>query len=583
MVTVLPSTSFISVFGSQQFTVTVTGTTNKNVTWKVNGVAGGSQTAGFISASGLYVAPGAAPSKVTDGTSIPITITAVSQASASASGSVQTFVLADPNRNTQNGAILLGTSGGNKTDSVAGKCCSGTLGSLVTRSGTTFILSNNHVLAKSDFGTTGGPATGDPITQPGLAETFCQLTGLTTVANLSEFYNLQTGSLPRIDAAIAQVVNGQVDPNGKILLLGGTQTGGVPDSGAPAGGSGITATVSMNVAKSGRTTGLTCSSVIGIHMSSSVDYTQNCDGTGTKFTVMYNDLVQVQGGAFSAPGDSGSLIVQTETAQPVALLFAGSDTDSIGNAISDVLNFFTANGGSATTIIGGAQHAILGCSLPNRPASAVVTLTASALTGSALQKALATRDAHGPELLGHPEVQAVGVGVSYDNSAEVAILLFVTKGQPQTGLPLQVDGVRTRIIEDELFSHRGALNADESAELERNVPAAQSVYPISDAEVARARIVHKAYVDELLKKAGVQGVGITSSVDSPGEAALLIMTIRGVPLDPIPPVIDGLRTRVRESSRFHAGYGDSQPRRTCSLPAAKIAKAADASVAPSGH
>jgi hypothetical protein len=72
-----------------------------------------------------------------------------------------------------------------------------------------------------------------------------------------------------------------------------------------------------------------------------------------------------------------------------------------------------------------------------------------------------------------------------------------------------------------------------------------------------------------MKQAGVQGVGIGSSVDSPGEAALMIFTIRGVPQDPIPAVIDGLRTRVRESSRFRAGSVGSEVQRACKLPPAK--------------
>jgi len=41
----------------------------------------------------------------------------------------------------------------------------------------------------------------------------------------------------------------------------------------------------------------------------------------------------------------------------------------------------------------------------------------------------------------------------------------------------------------------------------------------------------------------------------------MIFVIRGVAHDPIPPVIDGLRTRVRESSPFRAGFGDT-PRPT---------------------
>ena len=106
------------------------------------------------------------------------------------------------------------------------------------------------------------------------------------------------------------------------------------------------------------------------------------------------------------------------------------------------------------------------------------------------------------------------------------------------------------------------------------------VYPISDAEVARAKIVHAARADELMKEAGVQGVGIGSSADAPGEAALAIFLIRGVPHDPVPPVIDGLRTRIRESSRFQAGFGDAPARHVCSMPAARKSGPKPVSVTP---
>jgi hypothetical protein len=64
-------------------------------------------------------------------------------------------------------------------------------------------------------------------------------------------------------------------------------------------------------------------------------------------------------------------------------------------------------------------------------------------------------------------------------------------------------------------------------------------------------------------------VGISSSVDSPGEAALMIFVIRGEAHDAIPPVIDGLRTRLRVSSRFRAGFGDAEPHRACSVSVTK--------------
>jgi hypothetical protein len=114
---------------------------------------------------------------------------------------------------------------------------------------------------------------------------------------------------------------------------------------------------------------------------------------------------------------------------------------------------------------------------------------------------------------------------------------------------------------------------DESAQLERGFAPPQQVYAIPETEVARARTVETARVDEWMKKTGVQGVGISSSVDSPGEAALMIYLIRGMEHPAIPAVIDGLRTRVREGSRFRAGLGGPRPGGGCSVPAAKNADA----------
>jgi len=60
---------------TQQFTATVTGTTNTAVTWAIT--AGG--TTDSISSTGLYTAPTAAPAG-------PVTVTATSEADSSAKG-----------------------------------------------------------------------------------------------------------------------------------------------------------------------------------------------------------------------------------------------------------------------------------------------------------------------------------------------------------------------------------------------------------------------------------------------------------------------------------------------------------------
>ena len=568
-VMVSPGTATVPDFGTKQFSAVVNGTSNAAVTWEVNGTPGGSLQFGFISSSGLFVAPGGVPTK-SDGTggstTTTLKVTAVSQANSSASGSA-TVTVVPAGQGSQPVPVNLGTSGGNANDSSTSgntiTCCAGTLGSLVTRGGTQYILSNTHVLARSDIATIG-----DPIIQPGLVDANCNKSQAATVANLSQFYNLETGAAPKIDAAIAQVISGDVSTSGEIEYLGATaDANGIPLPGAPHAGAGAAAAVNMAVAKSGRSTGLTCSTVFSTLTSTSVEYQKGC-GTGTNFSVTYANQVDVAGGSFSAAGDSGSLIVSESTADPVALLYAGSDADTVGNPVSEVLSFFKSGSNSAT-FVGGAAHQVIGCTLPLKPASATLTAQAATASAEGLQRATAVRDVHAPELLAHPEVQAVGVGGSYDNPSEPAILFFVTKGQPRTSIPLQVDGIRTRIVEGDLFSRRGSLTAAESASLEKSVPLPQMTYTISDSEFSRAKAVHTAHVDELMKQSGVQGVGIGSSVDSPGEAALVIFLVRGVPHDPIPAVIDGLRTRIRESSRVRAGFGDTQPKRGCSMPSTR--------------
>jgi len=578
-VTVSPSTATVPDFATQQFTASVNGSPSTAVTWQVSVAGGGQAAAGFISASGLYVAPGGVPTK-SDGkggtATTNVTVTAVSQANAAASGTA-TVTVQPVNEQAQPGAIELGTSGGNALDSTTNTathtitCCGGTLGSLVSRGGLQYILSNTHVLARYVSTSNTFGQTGDSIVQPGLVDTAtCTTSGTHTVGSLSALYHLETPTGTTIDAAIAQVAPGNVDPTGNIFYLGSTtDANGIPVPGAPHQGIGIAATVGMPVAKSGRATGLTCSTVLSIVLSTSVQYHKGC-GSSATFTVNYTNQVQVANGSFSAAGDSGSLIVSQSGADPVALLYAGSDMDTVGNPVGDVLNFF-ASGGNNVTFVGDASptgHQVIGCSLPNKPAS-VSTQAAATVAPEVLREAVAVRDARGPELLAHPEVQAVGVGASRDNPNEAAILFFVTAGQSRTNIPMQVDGVRTRIVEGQLFARRGALTVAESAQLEQSVGVGPEVYPISEAELARAKAVHAAHVEGLMTEPGVQGVGISSSLDAPGEAALMIILVRGVAHNPIPPLIDGLRTRVRESSRFVAGSGDARPTGACAVPASK--------------
>jgi uncharacterized protein (DUF1800 family) len=88
-VNVAPSTITVRTGDTQQFSVTVTGTTNQSVTWSVNGTPGGDSTNGTISLSGLYTPPAQIPAQN------QIRVTATSAANASATSSAQ-VTLANP-------------------------------------------------------------------------------------------------------------------------------------------------------------------------------------------------------------------------------------------------------------------------------------------------------------------------------------------------------------------------------------------------------------------------------------------------------------------------------------------------------
>jgi hypothetical protein len=228
--------------------------------------------------------------------------------------------------------IQLGTSGGWRYDLANGYCCGGTLGSLVLKDGQQYILSNYHVL-EADIVSGGNSRVaqaGDPVIQPGLIDVNCNANNAQNVATLSGIKSLPGSNT---DCAIAQVVSGMVSSTGSILGIGTISATTI----APA--------LNMAVKKSGRTTGLTRSSISGLNATVSVAYENECAG-GSAFTKTYTGQIVIKnrGSKFLAGGDSGSLMVQDITTNPkaVGLLFAGSSTSAIANPISQVLSFLGA-------------------------------------------------------------------------------------------------------------------------------------------------------------------------------------------------------------------------------------------------
>ena len=124
-----------------------------------------------------------------------------------------------PHTQKQTPPIQLGTSGGWTYDLANGFCCGGTSGALVSIGGVQHVLSNYHVY-EADIvpGGNGRTAqTGDPIIQPGLIDVGCVASGAQSIATL-----VKKSSLPgsNVDCAVAKVVTGMVDTQGRILEIG---------------------------------------------------------------------------------------------------------------------------------------------------------------------------------------------------------------------------------------------------------------------------------------------------------------------------------------------------------------------------
>lgn len=232
----------------------------------------------------------------------------------------------------QTAPIQLGTSGGWRYDLANGYCCAGTLGSLIQVGGTQRILSNYHVF-EADIVSGGNgrvATTGDYVIQPGLIDISCNADNAQNVATL-----VVTSSLPdnNVDCSSANVISGMVDPDGAILEIGTLSA------------ATVAAYVGQDVKKSGRTSGLTRSSVSGLNATVSVAYDNECAG-GSAFTVTFTGQILITNRAskFLAGGDSGSLLVEDVTSDPhaVGLLFAGSRSIAVANPIGEVLDFFNA-------------------------------------------------------------------------------------------------------------------------------------------------------------------------------------------------------------------------------------------------
>ena len=467
------------------------------------------------------------------------------------------------NQAGQSGAISLGSSGGNDNDydtyedktgtPYIANCCGGTLGALVEDGASNqYILSNNHVLAESDQA-----RIGDTIDEPGLIDNGCVPLNqagstLRQVGTLTSFVPLASKQ-SNVDAALASVAPGTVDPSGSILQLEAATPGSGDKLGAapPVAGTGEPLTAnnlgSMQVVKSGRTTGLTCSTVASVNLSVRINYFKDCAETQPYYTKTFTNQIGIAGENFSDSGDSGALVVDASNAEPVGLLFSGgTDGDgtglSVANPIGDVLQELGAETGNRLTIAGTSVPHQVSCVQYETTSPDPFTKLIVAKDDAARAKFIA--ETSGQSLLDpRGGVLGVATGKSMDDPGEPALLVYIDQSKGPVSIPQTFDGLRTQAVPTD----SSALSRDRAP----SHPVMQTGIHLSANVLAGADAVVRQYAPQLLLDPAIFGVGVTQSQDNPAEPALLVLVDMDLTPKSMPQTLGGLRVRYMRLHPFH--------------------------------
>lgn len=216
--------------------------------------------------------------------------------------------------------------------------------------GRRLILSNNHVLADSNRG-----VPGDGILQPGRADG--GRSGRDEIARLERFvpiaFSLDTATCP-VASGVAGVASGmaraigsshqlvaiqvnegatnEVDAAVATPLADDLVSDEVREVGVVLGLGVRDPQLGLSVLKSGRTTGRTTGEITVL--GATVDVNYGDAPLRDRIARFENQIVTSE---MSAPGDSGSLLVDAGSHRAVGLLFAGSDRITLHNPIDRVL------------------------------------------------------------------------------------------------------------------------------------------------------------------------------------------------------------------------------------------------------
>jgi hypothetical protein len=316
----------------------------------------------------------------------------------------------------------------------------------------------------------------------------------------------------------------------------------------------------MLLAKSGRTTGLTCAAVSAIDVDVTVDYFTDCAETTHSMTKTFTNQIAVAGTGFSDAGDSGALVVDTANAEPVGLFFAGG-TDAngmehaIASPVADVLADLdaqvpVANAPTSYSFVGAADHPVSCLSYDTARSSSDLSDASAAFSALPLTERERVEAAlPQAQLLLNPAIGIVRVGfaTSKDHLGEGAIAFYVESASP-AAIPASIGGVATVVLPTDASS-------------------AQTPTQPRAASFAQALAAKQRIAANLMKaNPAIFGVGVGQSLDNPSDAAVVLFVDRTKSTGKLPEWIEGQRVRPVLMDRLHVtrSHGSPEHRNGCS-------------------
>lgn len=202
-------------------------------------------------------------------------------------------------------------------------------------------MTNEHVLGQA-----GQVAIGSAVMQPSIgdggtptADLVATLTATTPIDFGTTIINIQGAEIPipnvnTVDAALARLNGGFNLGNREVYWIG------YPAFTTREVSRNVVARMTRPVEKMGRTSEYTVGLVLDVSWDGFVDHSRlfgNPLGTNRAW---FSDQLRILGitGPFSQPGDSGALILDANTKEPVGLLHSGSAPEGFATPIGDVMD-----------------------------------------------------------------------------------------------------------------------------------------------------------------------------------------------------------------------------------------------------